>query len=110
MEKQPLVYPNDGLTFRSIRDRLASLDLYPKTLEDFRIKTLGGATGLFGFTLSSFGLYSNYRFSFSHYSNLSVMLNYCNFISTRTELLPNSLRARGVDDRHLQRSEAEDII
>ena len=65
MEKQPLVYPNDGLTFRSIRDRLASLDLYPKTLEDFRIKTLGGATGLFGFTLSSFGLYSNYRFSFS---------------------------------------------
>lgn len=46
-QQQQLIYQNDGLSFKSIRDKLASLDLYPKTLEDFRIKTLGGATGLF---------------------------------------------------------------
>lgn len=30
-----------------IRNHLAKFDAYPKTLEDFRIKTFGGATGLF---------------------------------------------------------------
>lgn len=31
--------------FEKIRSQLARFDAYPKTLEDFRIKTFGGATG-----------------------------------------------------------------
>lgn len=33
--------------FEKIRESLVNLDAYPKTLEDFRIKTFGGATGNF---------------------------------------------------------------
>jgi hypothetical protein len=33
------------MSFETIRDRVRSFDAYPKTLEDFRIKTYGGATG-----------------------------------------------------------------
>ena len=38
---------SDNFTLKSLQKKLANLDAYPKTLEDFRIKTLGGATGLF---------------------------------------------------------------
>lgn len=31
--------------FEKIRESVVKLDAYPKTLEDFRIKTFGGATG-----------------------------------------------------------------
>jgi hypothetical protein len=33
------------MSFETIRDKIRSFDAYPKTLEDFRIKTYGGATG-----------------------------------------------------------------
>lgn len=36
----------EGFSLKKLQEKLARLDAYPKTLEDFRIKTLGGATGL----------------------------------------------------------------
>lgn len=35
----------DKLSFKYLREQLIKLDAYPKTLEDFRIKTFCGATG-----------------------------------------------------------------
>ena len=34
------------LSLKKISEKIRSLDAYPKVLEDFRIKTFGGATGL----------------------------------------------------------------
>ena len=38
-------YCLSAMTTRDILTRLRQLDAYPKTLEDFRIKTFSGATG-----------------------------------------------------------------
>lgn len=34
-----------GSMMRSVGDRLKQMDFYPKTLEDFRIKTISGGAG-----------------------------------------------------------------
>ena len=44
-DKQAKYAEQDWLTFNNLKDKLSRLDAYPKTLEDFRIKTLGGGTG-----------------------------------------------------------------
>lgn len=37
----------DSFNFKTFGEQLSRWDAYPKMLEDFRIKTLGGATGMF---------------------------------------------------------------
>ena len=42
------------LSLKTFSEKIRSLDAYPKVLEDFRIKTFGGAAGLLTHLLTVF--------------------------------------------------------
>lgn len=65
--------------------KLRQFDAYPKTLEDFRVKTYGGAASMWNFYLISARFKSIFLFFGSHRCQ---QRHYCTSVPVRAHLLP----------------------